>query len=46
MTLLTREYPFDADGTGLPTEYEYVVRRVNDEWRLDGRATEGIRDLL
>lgn len=46
VTLLTREYPFDADGTRLPTEYEYAIRLVHGEWRLDGRSSEGLRDLL
>jgi hypothetical protein len=41
--LRTREYPFDA---GLATDYDYTVRLVNGEWRLDDRATEGLRDLL
>lgn len=46
VTLRTREYPFDADGTRLPTEYEYSIRLIDNEWRLDGRSSEGIRDLL
>jgi hypothetical protein len=43
VTLRTREYPFDA---GLPTDYDYTLRLVDGQWRLDGRATEGLRDLL
>jgi hypothetical protein len=46
VTLRTREYPFDADGTRLPTDYEYEIRRINNEWRLDSRASEGVSDLL
>jgi hypothetical protein len=46
VTLRTREYPFDADGTRLPTEYEYSIRLIDGEGRLDGRSSEGIRDLL
>jgi hypothetical protein len=46
VTLRTREYPFDAEGTRLPTEYEYEIRCIDDEWRLAGRASEGISDLL
>lgn len=41
--LRTREYPFDA---GLPTDYDYTLRLVNGEWRLEDRATERLRDLL
>jgi hypothetical protein len=42
--LRTREYPFhDA---GRPTDYDYRVRLVDGEWRLEDRAAEGIHHLL
>ncbi len=41
--LRTREYPFGLD---IASDWEYTLRLMGDEWRLDARSSEGLQDLL